>query len=250
MKPYARIAAIVLGAFAFGIVVATGWRALVSEAADISDRVRRARCAWVDPLVVSVAGREMSLTASPRVTVFTGKDWISGEEVTGYREPPTRFGFCLARPIQDPLPVRAVTIALDAARLPAERAGLPAVNGPVLEIGDAGMFLPGAPDPVGGASDLVVFHRDAEFGWPRMVTEGVDGDGFRIGAVCRDASVAGWLCDVSVLDTRTGLAYRFEQLPVKTVGFEARPVPPAFRAVAQSMRTLGAMLEDEAVARR
>lgn len=250
MKHYTRIAAIILGAFAFGIVVATGWTALVSEATDISDRVRRARCAWVDPLVVSVAGHEISLAANPWTTVFTGADWISGEEVTGYREPPSRFGFCLSRVPDRPLTVRAVTIALDAARVPAERAGLPTVSGPVLEIAEAALFMPDAPAPVGRASELIVFHRDTDFGWPRMVTEGVDRDGFRIGAVCRDATLAGWLCDVSVLDTRTGLSYRFEQLPVSAAGFDARPAPPPFRTVARGMRTLGALLEDDAVARR
>ena len=250
MKPYVRIAAIVLGAFALGIGVVIGWTALVSEAADLSDRVRRARCAWVDPMLVSVAGHELSIAATPWTTVFTGDAWISGEEVSGYRTPPQRFGFCLATAPQAPVPVRSVTIALDAARAPAERAGLPAVAGPMLEIADAAMFLPDAPAPIGRATDLVVFHRNADFGWPRMVTEGVDRDGFRIGAVCRDGAGGGWLCDVSVHDTRTDLSYRFEQLPIDAVGFDARPMPAVFLGVARGMRALGGMLEADAVARR
>ena len=239
-----------LGAFALGVVVVIGWSALVSEAADLSDRVRRARCAWVDPLVVSVSGHALSITASPRTTVFTGDAWISGEEVSGYRTEPRRFGFCLADTPQAPLPARAMTIALDAAEAPAERAGLPMVGGPTLEIAEGAMFLPGAPPPNGGATDLVIYDRNPDFGWPRMVTEGVDREGFRIGAVCRDGADGGWLCDVSVLDTRAGLSYRFEHLPLEAAGFDARPIPAPFVAVARGMRALGGMLEADAVARR
>ncbi len=239
-----------LGAFALGVLGVIGWNALVSEAADLSDRVRRARCDWVDPLVVSVSGHELSIAASPRTTVFTGESWINGEEVSGYRLAAQRFGFCLASAPDGPLPVRSVTIALEAAQATADEVGLPTVDGPILEIAEGAMFLPGAPDPIGRTTDLVVYGRNADFGWPRMVTQGVHRDGFRIGAVCRDGADGGWLCDVSVLDTRANLSYRFEHLPVDVVGFDARPVPASFLAVAHGMRALGGMLEDEAVARR
>ncbi len=239
-----------LGAFALGVAVVIGWSALVAEAVDISDRVRRARCAWVDPLVVSVSGHELSIAATPWTTVFTGERWIGGEEVSGYRTVPSHFGFCLAEVPDAPLPVRSVTLALDAARAPAERAGLPPVVGPMLEIGEAEMFLPGAPPPRGRATELVVFHRNAELGWPQMVTQGVHRDGFRIGAVCRDGAGGGWLCDVSVQDTRTDLSYRFGQLPVEAASFDALPLPSSFLAVAEGMRALGGLLRDDAVARR
>ncbi len=250
MRPFTRIAAIVLGAFALGVVVVIGWAALVSEAADLSDRVRRARCTWVDPLVVAVSGQELSIAATPSTTLFTGDRWLSGEEVSGYRSEPSRFGFCLDAQPEAPMVVRAVTIALEAARAPAARTRLPLVSGPMLEIAEGSMFLPDAPPPVGRATDLVVYHRNPDFGWPRMVTQGVDRDGFRIGAVCRDGVGGGWLCDVSVLDTRAGLSYRFAHLPIDAVGFDARPIPAPFLGVAKGMRALGGLLKDDAVARR
>ncbi len=239
-----------LGAFALGIVVVMGWTALVSEAVDLSDRVRRARCDWVETLVVSVAGHELSIAATPWTTVYTGRKWISGEETRGYRKAPARFGFCLGAPPDGPLPVRSVTLALEAARTPAERAGLPMVGGPILEIGDAALFMPDAPAPVGRTTEMTVFYRNEDFGWPRMVTKGVSRDGFRIGAVCRDVSGGGWLCDVSVQDARRDLSYRFEQLAVETAAFDAAPVPASFLAVAHGMRALCRMLEAEAVAQK
>ncbi|HCQ66292.1 MAG TPA: hypothetical protein DIU07_14570 [Rhodobacteraceae bacterium] len=239
-----------LGAFALGIAVVIGWTALVSEAVDLSDRVRRARCDWVETLVVSVAGHELSIAATPWTTVYTGTKWISGEEMSGYRTRPARFAFCLGAPPDGPLPARSVTLVLEAARKPAERAGLPEVGGPILEIGDGALFLPDAPAPVGQATDMTVFYRNEDFGWPRMVTKGVSPDGFRIGAVCRDVSGGGWLCDVSVQDARLGLSYRFERLPVETAAFDAAPVPASFLGVAHGMRALGRMLEAEAVAQR
>ena len=254
MKPYARIAAIILGAFALGVVGVIGWAALVVEAADIRDRMRRARCDWVDPLAISIAGHEFSIAASPGTVVFTGERWIGGEEVSGYRTEPSHFGFCLDGPPDGPpdgsLPARSVTLALDAARGLVESAGLPAVGGPKIEIGEAALFLPEAPAPNGQSSDLIVFHRNTDFGWPRMVTEGVDRDGFRIGAVCRDGAAGGWLCDLSVHDTRTDLAYRYERLAVETAGFDGRPIPAPFLRAARGMRKLCGMLEADAVARR
>ena len=92
--------------------------------------------------------------------------------MSGYRTAPARFGFCLDAPPDGPLPVRSVTLALDAARPPAERAGLPVVGGPILEIGEGALFLPDAPAPVGRTTDMTVFYRNEDFGWPRMVTKG------------------------------------------------------------------------------
>lgn len=250
MKRYTRIAAIVLGAFALGIVVVMGWQALVSEAVDISDRVRRARCTWVDPLTVSIAGHAFSLAATPGTTVYTGRDWISGEEVTGYRQATPRYGFCLATTPKAPLAARSVTFSHDVARRLADRVGLPTVDGPVLEIAEAALFLPDAPRPDGSAQELTVYHRDVDYGWPRMVTRGVDRDGFRLGAVCRTAAERGWLCDVGVDDTRTGLSYRFAPLPLEVSEFDTRPPPPVFGTIARGMRALGDMLEDDAVAQR
>lgn len=250
MRSYIRIAAIVLGAFALGIVVVAGWTALVSEAVDLSDRVRRARCEWVEPLVVSIAGHELSVTATPLTTIYTGARWISGEEVSGYRSPPDRFGFCLDAPPDGPLPVRSVTLAIDAAEALAAGAGLPQVDGPLIEIGEAALFLPDAPDPQGQSSELTVFYRNEDYGWPRMVTQGVTRDGFRIGAVCRDLAPEQWLCDVSVQDRRLGLSYRFEHLPLEAEAFDAEPVPAPFVAIARGMRDLGRMLAEDAVAQR
>ena len=250
MKPYLRIAAIVLGAFVLGVVAVIGWAALVAEAADLADRMRRARCAWVDPLVVSVAGHRFTLAATPRTVVDTGSRWIGGEEVSGYRAGVRNYGFCLDAIPDGPMSVRAVTIGFDAARDMASSAGLPAVDGLTLEIGEPGVFLPDAPPPDGGSADLVVFHRNEAFGWPRMVTAGVDRDGFRIGAVCRDGSAGGWLCDVSVHDTRNDLSYRFERLGVEAAGFDGHPIPTSFRSVARGMRSLTAMLNTDAVAWR
>lgn len=241
---------IVLGAFALGVVVVIGWTALVSEAVDLSDRVRRARCDWVETLVVSVSGHELSIVATPLTTVNTGRTWISGEETSGYRSAPARFGFCLDAPPDGALPVRSVTIAHEAARAASERAGLPMVAGPLLEIGESALFLPDAPPAVGRTTAMTVFHRNEDFGWPRMVSEGVSHDGFRIGAVCRDVAGGGWLCDVNVHDARLDLSYRFERLPIDVAAFDAAPVPESFHAVAQGMRTLGRMLEAEAIARR
>lgn len=241
-----------LGAFALGIVVVTGWTAIISEAVDLGDRVRRARCDWVETMVVSVSGHELSITATPWTTVNTGQTWISGEEVSGYRVEPARFGFCLDGPPEGALPVRSVTIALDAARATAVEAGLPPVSAPVLEIGESALFLPDAPAAIDQttqqAAEMTVFHRNEDFGWPRMVTQGITRDGFRIGAVCRDVSGGGWLCDVSVQDARLDLSYRFERLPIEVAAFDAAPVPRAFVAVAHGMRALGRMLEAEAVA--
>lgn len=239
-----------LGAFALGVFVVLGWGAVLAEVADLSDRMRRARCAWVDPLPVTIAGHELSLAATVGTTLFTGERWIGGEEVSGYRTEERRFGFCLDRVPETAMPVRAVTIGFAPAARLAERAGLPAGEGLLLEIAEAAMFLPDVPAPVGQATELVVYERDPDHGWPRMVSEGVGGDGFRIGAVCRGAGGGGWLCDVSVLDAWAGLSYRFAQLPVSTVSFEARPLPAAFRRVAEGMRALVGTLEAEALARR
>lgn len=239
-----------LGAFALGIAVVVGWTALVSEAVDISDRVRRARCDWVETLVVSVSGHELSIMATPSTTVYTGTTWISGEETSGYRSTPARFGFCLDGPPGGALPVHSVTLAQDAARAAAVQAALPLVAGPLLEIGDSALFLPDAPVAVGETTEMTVFHRNEDFGWPRMVSKGVSQDGFRIGAVCRDVAGGGWLCDVNVHDTRLDLSYRFERLPVEVAAFDAAPVPPSFLAVAHGMRTLGRMLGAAAVAQR
>ena len=248
MKPNTRIAAIVLGAFALGIFVVIGWTTLVSEAVDLTDRVRRARCDWVDTLVVTISGHDLSLAAVPGTTVYTGTGWISVEEESGYRRTPVRYGFCLDAPPKGPLPARSVTLTHDAARSAIDRAGLPAVDGPLLEIGEAVLFLPDAPASDGTTDEMTVYHRNEDYGWPRMVTRGTSVDGVRIGAVCRGVSGGGWLCDVSVQDARTDLSYRYERLPVETAAFDTAPVLPAFRAIARGMRSLGQMLEAKAVA--
>lgn len=254
MRSYTRIAAIVLGAFALGILVVAGWTALVSEAVDLSDRVRRARCDWVEPLVVSIAGHELSVAATPLTTINTGQGWISGEEVSGYRVSPDRYGFCFDHAPDSPVQARSVTLAIDAAATLAAAAGLPEVDGPLIEIGEPALFLPDAPDAVGQSSEMTVYYRNEDYGWPRMVTRGTTGDGFRIGAVCRDADSeldsGRWLCDVSVLDRRQGLSYRFEHLPVEAVAFDAEPVPAPFVEIARALRDLGRMLEKDAVAQR
>lgn len=250
MKPFTRIAAIVLGAFALGVFVVLGWGAVLAEVADFTDRMRRARCDWADPLPISIAGHEFSLAAAVGTTIFTGDRWIGGEEVSGYRTQGRRFGFCLDRVPETAMPVRAVTIGFAPAARLAEQAGLPAGDGLLLEIADAAMFPADVPVPVGQATELVVYGRTPVHGWPRMVTEGVGGDGFRVGAVCRGAGGGGWLCDVSVLDAWAGLSYRFAQLPVSTASFEARPLPAAFRRIAEGMRALVGVLEAEALARR
>lgn len=250
MRPNTRIAAIVLGAFALGIVVVFGWTAVVSEAVDLSDRVRRARCDWVAPLVVMVAGHEMSIAASPQATVHTGDRWISGEEISGYRSPPERFGFCLDAPQAGPLPAHSVTLTLDAAQDLAREAGLPRAEGLLIEIGEAGLFMHDAPAPTGPGAQMVVYFRNEDYGWPRMVTEGVTGDGFRIGAVCRDLAPGEWLCDVSVQDRRLDLSYRFEHLAIEAEAFDAEPVPAPFVDVAHGMRAVGRLLQKDAVARR
>lgn len=249
MNRYVRIAAIVLGAFALGVVLVIGWRAVVAEVADLNDRIRRARCTWVDPLVVSVAGHELSLRATPETTVYTGETWLGGEEVTGYRVEPLSHGFCLDGPPPGPIPVRAVTIGFDSARGLAERAGLPLVGHQVLEIAEAGMFLPSAPPAIGRAGELVVYGREPEYGWPRLVSEGVGRDGFRTGAVCREAG-DGWLCDVSALDTPAGLAYRFSGLPVRVEALIAGGLSGSLRRIAEGMRAVVALLEAEALAQR
>lgn len=239
-----------LGAFALGIFMVMGWTALVSEAVDLTDRVRRARCDWVETLVISVSGHELSIAAAPGVTFYTGSRWISGEEVTGYRRPPAQFGFCLDRRPAGPVSARSLTLTQDAARAAIEQAGLPAVAGPLLEIGEAALFMPDAPEADGQSNEMTVFFRNVDFGWPRMVTRGVTQDGFRVGAVCRDVSGGGWLCDVSVEDTRSALSYRFEQLPFETAAFDAAPVPAPFLEVARGMRRLGQVLEADALALR
>ncbi len=239
-----------LGAFALGIALVIGWAALVAEVADLADRFRRARCDWVETLPVTIAGQQFNVTATPRMVLHAGERWIGGEEVSGYRQREPRFGFCLNGLPQDPLPVHAVSIGFDAALIPALRAGLPEVEGPLLEIGEPDLFLPDAPAPLGRSTDLVVYHRNAAFGWPRMVTEGIDRDGFRIGATCRDVSASRWLCDVSIQDTRANLSYRFTRLAVKASGFDNRPMPSSFRTVAHGMRAVGEMLKADAVAVR
>lgn len=239
-----------LGAFVLGIVMVAGWTALVSEAVDLTDRVRRARCDWVDPIVVTISGHTLSITAAPGATIYTGTRWISGEERTGYRKPPVRYGFCLDALPNAPIPARAVTLTRDAAREMLEQAGLPTVGGPLLEIGEASLFLPEAPGANGTDSEMTVYFRNEDFGWPRMATKGLTPEGFRIGAVCRDVSGGGWLCDVSVQDTSSDLSYRFERLPIEAAAFDAAPVHPAFLAIARGMRTLGQMLDAKAVALR
>ncbi|PIE08335.1 MAG: hypothetical protein CSA74_02485 [Rhodobacterales bacterium] len=237
-----------LGAFALGILLVIGWAVLVTEAADLADRFRRARCHWEETLPVTIAGNRFVIAATPRVMLHAGDRWIGGEEVSGYRQREQRFGFCLNGLPQGPLPVQAITVGFDTARGFATRAGLPEVEGPLIEIGAPELFLPDAPPPLGRSTELLVYHRNEDFGWPRMVTEGIGRDGFRIGATCRNASMSEWLCDVSVHDTRANLSYRFERLVVEAAGFHGRPMPTAFSNVARGMRALGEMLKADAVA--
>ena len=239
-----------LGAFALGIVMVAGWTALVSEAVDLTDRVRRARCDWVDPIVITISGHTLSVAATPGATIYTGARWISGEELTGYRRAPVRYGFCLDTLPKAPIAARSVTFTRAAARAMLEQAELPPVAGPHLEIGDAGLFLSDAPAATGVTTEMTVFHRNEDFGWPRMATKGLTPEGFRIGAVCRDVSGGGWLCDVSVQDTQAGLSYRFERLPVEAAAFDAAPAPMAFLDIAFGMRRLGQMLDAKTVALR
>lgn len=245
-----KFTAILLGAFVLGIVAVGGWTSLVSRAVDLSDRMRRANCTWADPLVVSVGGQALSVEAGPATTLTTRTGWIGGEEVTGYRQAPVRYGFCLDAPPEGSLAVQAVTIGGKRAADLARRAGLPEVAGPVVEIADAALFLPDAPPETGVGPDMTVYFRNVDYGWPRMVAQAVDREGFRLGALCRDGEGEAWLCEVSALDTRTGLSYRFGPLSLETAGFDAAPPPALFGAVARGMRAVVALLSAESVAQR
>lgn len=250
MNRKTRIAAIVLGAFVLGALAVVGWRAAVAEVIDLADRMRRARCAWADPLEVTVAGHAFSLAATPEVTVNTGDTWLSGEEVTGYRAETRVYGFCLdARPSAR-VPVRAVSLSFETARRLAERTDLPRLGGPVLEIAEADMFLPSAPPPQDGAAGLVIFDRDPELGWPRIVSEGLAPGGFRTGAVCRDGRGGDWICDVSALDVPAGLAYRFAGLPISAEDMAEEALSRTLVSIAEGMRGLVALMEDDALAQR
>ncbi|MCB1338628.1 MAG: hypothetical protein KDK10_14635 [Maritimibacter sp.] len=250
MNRKTRIAATLLGGFALGVLGVLGWSMLVAEVIDLADRMRRARCTWVDPLEVTVADHRFALAAGPGTTVYTGADWLSGEEVSGYRDATRTYGFCLDAAPAGPVAARAVSLSFDSARALAERAGLPAPGGPRIEIAVAEMFLPAAPAPLDGADCLVVYDRDPELGWPRLVSEGIGPDGLRTGAICRDARGGDWLCDLSALDTAAGLAYRFEGLPVPGDALATGALVAPLARTAEGLRRMAALLEDAALARK